>query len=81
MQPCGHETFWTLLRDGAHWEFELFLIVVVDLIILGVLWPIFRRHWKHHKERDAREGVPECGRDHDGACHLHYTWRGYRCKR
>jgi hypothetical protein len=58
MQP---ETFWTLLHDAAHWEFEVFLMVVFDGVIgyLGfrLLWPKIRKHWKHHIERDQREGV------------------------
>jgi hypothetical protein len=46
------ETFWTLLRDPAHWLFELFLMVVFDGIVLGVCWPFLRKHWKHHIARD-----------------------------
>jgi hypothetical protein len=51
------ETFWTLLRDPAHWEFEIFLIIVFDLVLAGLLYPMIRRHWKHHKDRDKREGL------------------------
>lgn len=32
-----HETFWTLLRDRAHWEFEIFLMVVFD-VMLAAIW-------------------------------------------
>lgn len=49
-----HETFWTLFRDAAHWEFELFLMFAVDGLLLGLLLPKLRKHWKHdrtyHKE-------------------------------
>jgi len=55
------ETFWTLLHDAAHWEFEIFLMVVFDGIIgyLGfkLFWPFIRKHWKHHVERDEREAA------------------------
>lgn len=51
------ETFWTLLRDKAHWQFEIFLMVVFDLVIGGLLWPSVRKHWKHHIERDVKEGI------------------------
>jgi len=54
---CAGETFSSLLRDKAHWEFELFLILIFDLIIGSVLFPFFRKHWYHHKARDKRDGV------------------------
>ena len=34
------ETFWTLLHDVAHWEFEIFLMFLFDIIIGLILWPI-----------------------------------------
>ena len=49
------ETFWTLLRDPAHWEFELFLMLVFDGLIVGLLWPFARLHWRHHIDRDRRD--------------------------
>jgi hypothetical protein len=56
-----HETFWTLLRDSAHWEFELLVgfieMLVFDVIIGLILWPIIKRHWDHHLARDQREGI------------------------
>jgi hypothetical protein len=55
------ETFWTLLRDSAHWQFEIFVNVVFDGVVMGLvrltLWPIIKRHWQHHIDRDKREGV------------------------
>jgi len=50
-----HETFWTLLRDPAHWEFEIFLMLVFDGLLAGLLWPIVRKHWAHHIARDRAE--------------------------
>lgn len=38
-----HETFWTLMRDRAHWEFELFVMVVFDGLLFGLLWPFCRK--------------------------------------
>lgn len=38
------ETFFTLLHDAAHWEFELFLILVFDVLIGALVWPRIRRH-------------------------------------
>ena len=46
------ETFWTLLRDAAHWEFEIFLMVVFDGVVGALLWPFLRKHWKHHVAHD-----------------------------
>jgi hypothetical protein len=55
---CGQpETFWTLLRDSAHWEFEIFLMVIFDLIIGGLAWPFIKKHLRHHLERDKKEGL------------------------
>ncbi len=51
-----HETFWTLLRDPAHWEFEIFLMILFDGVIGTLLWPFVRKHWAHHVARDRREG-------------------------
>jgi hypothetical protein len=56
MQP---ETFWTLLHDSAHWEFELFVglveMLVFDVLVGLVLWPFLQKHWIHHIDRDKRE--------------------------
>lgn len=52
-----HETFWTLFTDAAHWQFEAFVMLILDVGILGFAWPLLRCHWKHHVERDRREGV------------------------
>ena len=49
------ETFWTLLRDPAHWEFEMFLMLLFDGLIFGLLFPFVRVHWRHHIDRDKRE--------------------------
>lgn len=51
------ETFWSLLRDKAHWEFEIFLMVLFDGFIGALLWPFVRKHWKHHTERDRKDGI------------------------
>ncbi len=54
------ETFWTLLHDKAHWEFELFVGFVEMLLFDGLigllLWPTIKKHWNHHIDRDRKEG-------------------------
>ena len=50
-----HETFITLLTDRAHWEFEIFLMVLFDGLIIGALVPFVRKHWQHHIARDKRD--------------------------
>ncbi len=52
-----HETFWTLLRDPAHWEFEIFLMVIFDGVIGALLFPWIRKHWQHHVKRDQMDGI------------------------
>jgi len=53
------ETFMSLLQDRAHWEFELFLMILFDGIVAGILWPFVRLHWRHHIDRDRREFGPK----------------------
>lgn len=48
------ESFFTLVKDLAHWEFELFLIVIFDVIVGLILWPWVRRYIIHHKSDDER---------------------------
>lgn len=51
---CGcTETFWTLLRDRAHWEFELFLMVLFDGIVGTMLYPWIRKHWNPSVKGDT----------------------------
>jgi len=38
------ETFGQLLRDPAHWEFELFLMLLFDVLIGALVWPYITRH-------------------------------------
>lgn len=49
-----HETFWTLLSDLPHWEFELFLIFLFDVLIGALLWPCLKRFGRHHKSDDQK---------------------------
>ena len=51
------ETFWSLLHDAAHWEFELFLMALFDGVIGCLAWPFIKKPWKHHADRDQQDGV------------------------
>jgi hypothetical protein len=48
------ETFMSLLRDKAHWEFEIFLMVLFDGVVAGLALPFLKKHWQHHMDRDKR---------------------------
>jgi hypothetical protein len=48
------ETFFTLLKDPAHWLFELFLIFIFDGVIGMVLWPLLKK-WSNHHESDDKQ--------------------------
>ena len=48
------ESFFSLLKDPAHWEFEIFLIIIFDVIIGLVIWPFVRRALVHHKSDHER---------------------------
>ena len=52
----AQETFFDLLKDSAHWEFEIFVTVVFDLVVVGMFWPFIKKHWKHHVESDEIHG-------------------------
>ena len=49
------ETFWTLLHDKAHWEFEGFLTLLFDGVLGGLvtyfIWPKIMEHWKCHTQK------------------------------
>jgi hypothetical protein len=47
---CPPETFLGLLQDASHWEFELFLMLVVDGLLVGVGWRWFHQ-WLHKHDR------------------------------
>ena len=49
-----NETFFTLLQDPAHWEFELFLVFVFDVLIGVVIWPRIQKLLKHHTSDDQK---------------------------
>ena len=50
------ETFGDLFRSKAHWEFEIFLMLLFDgLLSLGFWKFMLGKHWKHHLSRDAAD--------------------------
>ncbi len=51
------ETFWSLLHNAAHWEFEITVNLVFDGLVIGVIWPFAKRHIRHHLDRDKKEGL------------------------
>jgi len=50
------ETFWSLLHDKAHWEFECFLMLIDNLLgifVGGLIWRGWlKKHWDHHVHHD-----------------------------
>ena len=51
------ETFGALLRDRAHWEFELFLMLIFDGLLAGLLIPFGHKHWKRHIACEQEERI------------------------
>ena len=45
-----NETFWTLLGNSAHWEFEIFLMILFDGVIGLIIWPQIKHLLKDHKQ-------------------------------
>ena len=54
---CPPETFWSLLHDAAHWEFEVFLMILFDGLVGALLWPFLKKHYAHHVARDKKDGL------------------------
>lgn len=54
-----HETFRTLLFDAAHWEFELFLMFLFDVLLGLIIWPFLKKFMVHHQNDDDRIAVLE----------------------
>ncbi len=48
------ETFWTLLKDLPHWEFELFLIFLFDVVIGILIWPKIKNYFKQYHEEAGK---------------------------
>jgi hypothetical protein len=57
---CEQESFTSLLLSWPHWQFELLVgfleTIAIDVLALGLAWPFVRKHWNHHRARDAAEG-------------------------
>lgn len=49
-----HETFWTLFFDASHWEFELFLMFIFDVVLGLLVWPWVRQAFIHHEGDDDK---------------------------
>ncbi len=48
------ETFLELVRDPAHWEFEILLIIIFDVIVGLIIWPFIQKALVHHKSDHER---------------------------
>lgn len=50
--------FLELVTDPAHLAFEVFTTLVLEILILGLLWPVIaRRIRREHRTIDAEHGV------------------------
>lgn len=56
---CDQDTFFSLLQNAAHWEFELFLEFISFLAGL-LVWPLVRKTWRRvfHQHDEC------CGAEH-----------------
>ena len=52
MTNCEPETFFTLLRNMAHWEFEIFLMLVFDVLIGLMVWPRLKKAIHKHGQHE-----------------------------
>lgn len=56
------ETYWELIRNLDHWAFEITLILIFDVILAGILYPLFRKWLVAH---DIRHHGHSCEDDHE----------------
>ena len=54
----GTETFWDLFYSLPHWQFEIFLMVLFDVIIGGFIWGAIKRHI-HRDDKSLEERINE----------------------
>lgn len=59
----AEETFWDLLRSSAHWQFELFLMALFDVLIGMVAWPFVKRAISRHDQK--KHSHEHCEELHD----------------
>ena len=56
------QRYWHILSDTAHLSVELTMTIVVDVLLLGLLWPAIRRYFNaklaaQHAQLDAEHGI------------------------
>lgn len=51
------ETYMELMKDPSHWAFEITLIIIFDVIIGMIAWPLIKRavllHDKKHHNKNC----------------------------
>jgi len=52
------ETFWDLFKSLPHWEFELFLMILFDVVIGYFIWGVIKRHI-HKDDKSIEETIRE----------------------
>ena len=65
-----HE-YWSILTDPAHVSVEITLMILLDGLLLGVLWPLIRKYLNHVLERQHAALDEEHGIVHHGD-HIHH---------
>jgi hypothetical protein len=60
--------YWEILSNPAHMAVEITLMFLIDIILLGLLWPLVRRFidaklHRQHEEFDREHGIHHHG-DH-----------------
>ena len=66
-----HE-YWSILTDPAHVAVEITLMILLDGLLLGVLWPLIRAYLNHVLERQHAALDEEHGIVHHGD-HVHHV--------
>ncbi|MFT4262339.1 MAG: hypothetical protein QM572_03065 [Nocardioides sp.] len=63
--------YWSILTDPAHVAVELTLMLIIDVLLVGLAWPMVRNYvnarlQRQHDELDAEHGIHH----HDDHVHI-----------
>jgi hypothetical protein len=66
------QAYWHILSDPAHFMVEVTLTIFLDVLLLGMAWPVVKNYvnsrlQRQHDELDAEHGIEH----HDDHVHHH----------
>lgn len=50
------ETYLQLMKDPAHWAFEITTMLLIDGVLAGLAWPMIKRAVRSHDKKVHHDG-------------------------